>query len=261
MCRWTSLMLQTPVACLHEHHGFGTVCKMAPLLAEAEGQAEPPQTEAPAAPAQQHSRTVQQDNPQVKSQQRQSASKPLERLLQQAAKADSALPMKGVDSGSGRAPVQYPQPSREQLKQASDAQEASSAGDAAQARPASAFAAEQVLFDHCQAHSLDGPSAAQLGKQHRRAKMQSSRDVAGGSPVTQDTGSAAEQSCQNEQTHSVPGVDVAEQKRILHDIWLRNQTLNRQGKRTSTASSERSTSKRGKHDSKQMKLNFSAKPS
>eukprot|EP00891_Asterochloris_glomerata_P006033 jgi/Astpho2/6033/Aster-x1345 len=95
---------------------------------EAEGQAEPPQTEAPAAPAQQHSRTVQQDNPQVKSQQRQSASKPLERLLQQAAKADSALPMKGVDSGSGRAPVQYPQPSREQLKQASDAQEASSAG-------------------------------------------------------------------------------------------------------------------------------------
>ena len=228
---------------------------MAPLLAEAEGQAEPPQTKAAAPPPQDHIRKVQQDKPQSKPQQRQSAGKPLERLLQQAAKADAALPLKGGDSGSGQMPVLCPQPGREQ---ASKAQEASDAGDAAQARPAWPCTAEQGLLDHEQAHLLDGQNAAQPCKQHLRAEMQLSCDLA---PVTQAAGSTAEQSCQDEQTHPVPGVDVAEQKRILHDIWLRNQTSNRQGKRTGTAPLERSTPKRGKPDGKQMKLNFSAKPS
>ena len=247
-----------PSAWLHGHHRCGHVCKMAPLLAEAEGQAELPQTGAAASPPQDHTRTVQQHNPQLKPTQRQAAGKSLERLLQQAAEADAAMPSKGVDSGCSRMPVLCPQPGREQ---ASKAQEASDAGDAAQARPASPCTAEQGPLNHCQAHLLDGQNAAQPGKQHLRAEMQSGCDVAGASPVTQATGSAAEQCCQDEQTHPVPGVDVAEQKRILHDIWLRNQTSNRQGKRTSTAPSERSAVKRGKHDSKQMKLNFSAKPS
>ena len=251
-----SLTLQNSVVCLHVH-----LCKMAPLLAEAEGQPEPRQSGAPAAPPQEHSRTVQQENPQAKPQQRQSAGTSLGHLLQQAAKADAALPSKSVDAGSKQMPVLYPQPSRKQLKQASDAQEASGAGDAAQARPASPCTAEQGPLNHCQAPSLEGHDAAQPGKQHLRANSQSSPDLAATSPGTQATGHAAEQCCQDEQTHPVPGVDVAEQKRILHDIWLRNQTLNRQGKRTSTAPSERTTSKRGKHDRKQMKLNFSAKPS
>ena len=248
-------MLQTPAACLHDHHRASPVCKMASLLAEAKGQAEPPQRAASAVPPQEDTRTVQQDKPQVKPRQRQSAGTSLEHLLQQATKADATSPSREVDSGSGRMPVLCPQPGR---RQASKAQEASDAGDAAQARPGSPCTAEQGLLDH---HLLDGQNAAQPGKQHLQAEVQLSCDLAGATPVTQATGNAAEQCCQDEQTHPVPGVDVAEQKRILHDIWLRNQTSNRQGKRTGTAPSERSTFKRGKPDSKQMKLNFSAKPS